>query len=60
MGEDASQCVVDSRLRVHGVRGLRIIDASVFPTLPSGNTQAPVIMVAERGADLALEDYAAA
>lgn len=60
MGEDASLCVVDSRLRVHGVRGLRIIDASVFPTLPSGNTQAPVIMVAERGADLALEDYAAA
>jgi choline dehydrogenase-like flavoprotein len=48
-GEDA---VVDSRLRVHGVADLRVIDASVFPVIPGGNTNAPTIMVAEKGADL--------
>lgn len=50
MGGDA-QSVVDARLRVHGVSGLRVIDASVFPQLISGNTNAPTVMVAERGAD---------
>ncbi|MBC7637738.1 MAG: GMC family oxidoreductase N-terminal domain-containing protein [Acetobacteraceae bacterium] len=43
--------VVDDRLRVHGIEGLRIADASIFPTMPSGNTNAPSIMVGERAAD---------
>jgi choline dehydrogenase len=44
--------VVDPQLRVRGVTGLRVVDASVFPTLPRGNTNAPTIAVAERAADL--------
>jgi choline dehydrogenase len=48
-GEDA---VVDSELRVHGVDALRVVDASVFPVIPGGNTNAPTIMVAERASDL--------
>ncbi len=58
MGVDPHASVVDARLRVHGVTGLRVIDASVFPGLTSGNTNAPVLMVAERGADLVLADAA--
>ena len=46
--------VVDDRLRVHGIAGLRIADASVFPTMPSGNTNAPSILVGERAADFIL------
>ena len=53
MGRDG-QAVVDSELRVHGVVGLRIVDASVMPALPTGNTNAPTIMIAERAADLML------
>jgi choline dehydrogenase len=56
MGADRGRSVVDERLRVHGLDGLRVIDASVFPFVPSGNTNAPVIMVAEKGADLVLEE----
>jgi choline dehydrogenase-like flavoprotein len=44
--------VVDTELRVRGVQGLRVIDASVMPTVPRGNTNAPTIAVAERAADL--------
>lgn len=46
--------VLDTQLRVHGVQGLRVCDASVMPTLPSGNTNAPVVMIAERCADFML------
>ncbi len=54
MGGDASNSVVDPTLRVHGIENLRVIDASVFPNLTSGNTNAPTMMVAEKGADLIL------
>ncbi len=55
MGTDAAS-VVDERLRVRGVAGLRVADASIFPAIPSGNTNAPAIMVGERASDLILED----
>ena len=51
--------VVDAELRVHGVDGLRVADASVFPTVPHGNTHAPSVMVGEKAADLILADAAA-
>ena len=54
MGTDAD-AVVDPRLRVHGVEGLRVIDASVMPTVPTGNTNAPAAMIGERGARFVLE-----
>jgi choline dehydrogenase len=51
MGQDP-MAVVDDQLRVHGIAGLRVIDASIMPTVPSGNTNAAVIMIAEKGADM--------
>jgi choline dehydrogenase len=56
MGADPRASVVDARLRVHGVDGLRVIDASIFPTITSGNTNAPTVMVAEKGADMVIAD----
>jgi len=56
MGRDPTESVVDHRLRVHGIAGLRVIDASIFPTVTSGNTNAPAMVVGEKGADLVLAD----
>lgn len=56
MGSNPATSVVDPRLRVHGIAGLRVADASIFPTIPTGNTNAPAIMVGERASDLILQD----
>jgi len=53
MGRDA-EAVVDHELRVHGMQSLRVVDASVMPMVTSGNTNAPVIMIAEKTADAIL------
>ena len=56
MGPDARTSVVDARLRVHGVQGLRVVDASAFPVITSGNINAPTMMLAWRAAEMILAD----
>jgi choline dehydrogenase len=56
MGHD-KKAVVDEKLRVHGLGGLRIADASVMPTITSGNTNSPTLMIAEKAADLVLAEH---
>jgi choline dehydrogenase len=58
MGPDASRSVVDPRLKVHGLDGLRVIDASIFPDNITGNTNAASVMTGWKGAELVLEDHA--
>ena len=55
MGSD-DMSVVDERLRVHGIQGLRVIDASIMPEMVSGNTYAATNMIAEKGSDLILKN----
>ena len=50
------EAVVDERLRVHGIAGLRVADCSIMPEIVSGNTNAPAIMIGEKASDLVLED----
>jgi choline dehydrogenase len=56
MGPSPREAVVDPRLRVHGMENLRVIDASIFPTVTSGNTNGPTVMVADKGASMLLAD----
>ena len=55
MGKSQGESVVDASLKVHGIERLRVVDASVFPTVTSANTNAPTVMVAQKAADLILK-----
>jgi len=58
MGPGPATSVLDARLRVHGTGGLRVADAAIFPVIPSGNLNAPSMMVGEKAAAMILEDLA--
>jgi choline dehydrogenase len=60
MGADPRRAVLDARLRVRGIAALRVVDASAFPNVTSGNSNAATIMLAEKAADLILQDSRAA
>lgn len=57
MGSDAADSVVDARLRVHGLQGLRVVDSSIMPRIVGGNTMAPSIMIGEKGAEMIRQDW---
>ena len=56
MGSDPADAVVDARLRVHGLQGLRVIDSSIMPRIVGGNPRAPSIMIGEKGAEMIKQD----
>ena len=56
MGTSSANSAVDSRCRVHGIGGLRVVDASIFPTPVSGNTNGPAMVIGARAAELIVED----